>query len=1001
MAKAWPCLAALGCLGLLPAEDLSPLIRPNRHMAVIDTPHLHALVPADQIELLRGKIQRADAIYVHLAADAGYTITQPLTLWVSDDAETHNGFSTTVPVPLVQIELAPSLPRSGIFSGTDEFERTIIHEFTHHISNDRVYGLPRITSKIFGRVFPVDYLSLIVAYFTVPPHVTMPLFWHEGLAQWAETTYADPTSPWAGRGRDSLTHMVWRLDAAAGAIPEVGEWQSSYIRWPYGNRVYLYGAAYTRWLAGAYADRASLWRISDVQAHTWPFVFNRGSERLLNHSHGELLAQARADLLAEQQAQLAVIRSAPVTAVPRLTPVDTLVAAPAWLPDGSLLTAFSDPYDTSRLAIVDAQGGVRMTSAPAYNRGEARGLADGTAVYAEALGAAGNEWSRSRVVVRWPDGGTTGVPGERFLQPDLRHSQHPIHSSFGPPLELAAVHLLPGGHQELSLATWGASWLAPVPVWTTFPTQGRAWHPTFRPGHDELAWVETDHEGSRLVLAPLAAPEQRTVLIEVRGRLIHPSWTADGNSVFVCADHTGVANAYRLDVATPKILLPVTNVIGGITACVPSPDGRELALVSFDQHGPYLSRIANDPAGFATSVPPLTLAWPAPVTQNTAVSAGAAHVPTPMPPLADATAVPAEARGYWGVRELRFLFWTPSTVVTPYGGIGVQAIAADPLYTHQVLVGAGVGDYEHTAVGYAGYTWSPYVIGFRAATWRSEVAYADDIVTAQGNRYDYIENQTTVEGRAGWNLSGIERRISLSVALGATHYRGVDSAAEAYAGETVISSDPFTGNAHYAEALLGFSNTTEFPTSYSREDGPTLLASYRVSGYHGLGGDLDSKRLTALAAYTWSLFPHWGHQVVGGGYAGWSDQAGGTNLQSQFTIGGANHILSPRGYPKPIASGYYLVGFSGAYRLPLWRPFDHYGTTPFGLRQVTLEGFYDAAQVSSDRLHGNGDWFRSAGGELATDLEIWALRLAPGFGVAKQLDAKGDITVYIRLGYRW
>ena len=998
-------LAALSCLSSLAAEDLSPLIRPNRHMAVIDTPHLHALVPADQVELLRPKIQRADAIYVHLAADAGYTISKPLTLWISDDAETHNGFSTTVPVPLVEIELAPSLPRSGIFSGEDEFERTITHEFMHHISNDRVYGLQRVTGSIFGRVFPIDYLSLVVAYFTVPPHVTMPLFWHEGLAQWAETAYADPSSPWAGRGRDSLTHMMWRLDAEAGAIPEASDWRASYVRWPYGNRVYLYGIAYTRWLAGAYGDRASLWRISDGQAHTWPFVFNGGSQRVLGRSHAQLLAQARTDLLTEQQAQLAILRSTPVTAVPRLTPVDTLVAAPAWLADGTLLTAFADPYDTSRLATVDAQGKVHMTSATAYDRGEARSLSDGTAVYAEALGSAGNKWARSRVVVRWPDGGTSSVPGERLLQPDLRPAKAPVAGFTARPLQLAAVQLLPGGRQEIALATWGGSWSAPAQTWATFPTEGRAWHPTFRPGHEELAWVETDQRGSRLLLAPLADPQQRTVLLEVHGRLIQPSWTADGQSLFVCADHTGVANAYRVDVAQPKVLVPVTNVIGGVTACVPSPDGRELALVSFDQHGPYLSRIANDATRFATTVPTLTLAWPAPVATQPGAVDGPAQTPTPMPPRAEgqaaAAAIPAIERVYWGVRELRFLFWTPSTVVTPYGGIGVQAIAADPLYTHQVLVGAGVGNFEHSAVGYAGYTWSPYVIGFRASAWRSEVAYADDIVTAAGNRYNYIENQSTVEGRAGWNLAGRERRLNLSLALGTTHYRGVDSAAEAYAGQTVISPDPFIGNEHYAEALVGFSDTTEFPTSFSREDGPTLLASYRVSGYQGLGGDLESKRLTALAAYTWSLLPHWGHQVVGAGYAGWSDQTGGANLQSQFTIGGNAQTLSPRGYRDPVSSGYYLVGYSAAYRLPLWRPFANYGTTPFGLRQVTLEGFYDGAQVSSDHLHGNGDWFRSTGGELAADVEVWALRFAPGLGVAQQLDGKKDTVGYVRLGYRW
>ena len=988
----------MSCLTAAVAEDLSPLIRPNRHMAVIDTPHLHALVPADQVDLLRAKIQRADALYAHLAADAGYVITKPLTLWVSDDAESHNGFSTTVPVPLVQIELAPSLPRSGIFTGTDEFERTIAHELTHHISNDRVYGLQRVTSSIFGRVFPVDYLSLITAYFTVPPHVTMPLFWHEGLAQWAETTYADPTSPWAGRGRDSLTHLVWRLDADADAIPEPKDWRASYSRWPYGNRVYLYGLAYTRWLDGAFSDRASLWRISDVQAHTWPFIFDRGSEPLLQRNHAELLALAREALQKEQRGQLAILRSAPVTEVPRLTPVDTLVAAPAWLPDGTLLTAFTDPYDTSRLATVDAQGHVSLTWAASYDRGEARGLRDGTVVYAEALGSACNEWARSRVVVRWPDGATTTVPGERMLQPDIKR---PDGGKIDQSLKLAAVHLLPGGNQEIVTTQWGGSWWSDRPTWATFPTQGRAWHPTFRPGHDELAWVETDHDGSRLILAPIAKPERRTVLMQVRGRLVHPSWTSDGQSLFVCADHSGVPNAYRLDVATPMVLVPVTNVIGGVTACVPSPDGRELALVSFDRHGPYLCRIANDPQQFPKIIPQLTLAWPALNVREAGQIDGPVQSPTALPPAAAANAIPAVERGYWGVRELRFLLWTPSTLVTPYGGLGVQAIAADPLYTHQLLVGAGVGDYARSPVGYAGYTWSPYVIGFRASAWRSEVSYANDVITASGNTYNYVETQSTAEGRAGWNLGGSQRRISLSAALGTTYYRGVDSAAKEYENETVLSLPPFTSHENYAEAILGYADTTQFPTSYSREDGPTLLASYRISGTNGLGGDLERKKLTGLGAYTWSIFPHWGHQVVGGAYAGWSDQNGSSNLQSQFTIGGANLILNPRGYPDPVVSGYYLVGYSGAYRLPVWRPFDNYGTTPFGLRQVTLEGFFDAAQVSTDHLHGNGDWYRSTGGEIAADLEIWALRMAPGLGIAKQLDGKQATVGYLRLGYRW
>ena len=217
----------------------------------------------------------------------------------------------------------------------------------------------------------------------------------------------------------------------------------------------------------------------------------------------------------------------------------------------------------------------------------------------------------------------------------------------------------------------------------------------------------------------------------------------------------------------------------------------------------------------------------------------------------------------------------------------------------------------------------------------------------------------------------------------------------------MISVAPFTGNEKYAEATLGYADVTSFPTSFSRENGPTLLASYRVSGGNGLGGDLYRKRLVGVASYTWSIAPRWGHQVVGAAYAGWSDPDGATTLQGAFTIGGTATVLTPRGYPERLVSGYYLFGYSGAYRLPVWRPFANFGTTPFGVRQVTLEGFLDAAQVSTDHVHGNGEWYRSVGGELAVDLEIWALRLAPGFGVAHQIDGKEATTGYLRLGYRW
>ena len=989
----------LGCVaGLLTlalgayAADGEVEVKPNRRMAIIDTPHIHALVPAESAELLRLKVLQAEAIYVHLAANAGYTITGPLTLWISDDKDTHNGFSTVVSLPLVEIELAPSLPRSGIFDGNDEFVRTITHELTHHITNDRTYGFVHYTDMIFGRVFPTDYLSLITAYLTVPPHVTMPTFWHEGLAQWAETAYADPASPWAGRGRDSMTHLVWRLDAEANAIPEVQDWRDTYTRWPYGNRVYLYGLAYTRWLDAALGDRASLWRISDEQAHQWAFVFDSGTMDLTGLTHADLIHHARADLLTEQQAQLKIIHEVHTTELQRLTPEDDLVAAPGWLPDGSLLTAFTDPWGVDRLAIIDKDGHKDTTGAEAVSRGEVRTLPDGTAIYAEEIGVLGDRWARSRVIIRAKNGSLNVLDDERLLQPDIRGS--------APLYHVAALRLLPGGRHDIVLGTPHLRSLsAPIWEWKTFSTENRAWSPTFRPGHDELTWVETDAAGSRLMLAPLADPTQRTVLATVRGRIMHPSWTADGESVFLCADHTGVPNAYRLDFAHPETLIPVTNVTGAVTACVPSPDGKELALVAFDRHGPFLARIPNTPAAFPATVPSIELHWPAPVTRlrtPTRIS-GEAQSPTPVPALDPAAPVPEISR-YWGLKEMRFLFWSPTTLVTPQGGIGVEAMAADPLNTNQLQVAAGVGDEYGVAVGYANYTWAPYLIGLSVAAWRSEVTYYDEVTTANLDTYNYTETEGTVEARAGYQLLGRQRRIRANVALGTTKYAAVSESTAQYAGQTVISTAPFEGDERYVEYSLGYADTAFYPTSYTKEDGPSLIASYRNSG---MGGDLYRKVLAAAGSYTWSIFPTLGHQVVVGGEVGWSNPEEATTLQGVFSIGGKGNPFASPAYPERIVSGYYLLGYSTAYRLPVYRPFDNYGTTPFGFRQIVLEGWYDGSMVSTDEIHGNGDWYRAVGATLYADWQIWALNTDPGIGVGQQLDGNKDTVVFVQLGYRW
>ncbi|GDY12151.1 hypothetical protein LBMAG53_10290 [Planctomycetota bacterium] len=980
----------------------SALTAPGTSYAVIDTDHLRALVPREAAEQLRPVVARAEALYVHLAADAGFVIQERLTLWFSDDADSHNGFSTVIPRPLVNIQLAPALPESAIFTGHDELERTIIHELAHHISNDRnPLGFRRFLDRVFGRVLPFDPLSLVVFYLATPAHVTMPSFWHEGLAQWAETTYAPAESPWAGRGRDSLTHMIWRMDAAAGAVPPVSDWRPSYHHWPYGSRVYHYGLAYTRWLEAAYGRNLPFWALVEQQSHQWFLSFQSATKDTIGVRHQRLIDRARADLLTEQGKQLAILRSQPVTNTKRLTPVEATVAAPAWLPDGRLVAAINGRFDLPTQRTISADGQIDGTGRTAWSMGGIRGLPDGTCIYGETDGS-NDPWVHSRLHVLFPDGGSTTLPGERLLQPDLRRD--------GDTVQVVALQLQPGGITRLVQASGairngflGIGKRVDLGAWAAVPVEGRPWSPTFRPGTGELLWVETDAKGSRLVLAPLADPAKRTVLWTVKGRLLHPAWSADGSQLFVCADHTGVANAWRLDPAKPGVAVPVTNTLGGVLACVPSPDGKTLAILDHDRQGPFLARIANDPATWPPAVPEIDLAWPAPVAQDTAARPPLPErhpqpqLARPLPPPVEGVAGTEAPRPYWSLPNVRPLFWTPTTVATPEGGFGVAGYAADPLFKEVAAGGAGFGLAKGTPVGFAAWSSSALEwVQLAGAAWRTERAYGDQVVTADGQRHAYVERATGAQAAIGTGLAGFKRRWFGYVALGTEYSKQIPGLENDWDNQAVISAPRFSGREDYVEGVLAYDDTTFFPTSYAFEDGDTLIVKARHSD---MGGELDHNRLFGTATKVISTWPRLGQQLVLGGLVGVG--AGDPLPQGRFSIGGATGLGLPRGYNDLEATGDHALAWSAAYRFSVLPAFTWFGTTPFGFRQLIGEVFYDAAMVSEDHPGGHGKWYRSAGGELRAEWEIWLIRIAPGIGAAHLFQKHGEISPYFTLAFQW
>lgn len=954
-------------LAVLPALSAA-VVEPGVPMAVIEAPHVTAYAPQDQVDTLRPLIAWSDGVLAAMAKDAGLPLGQRLHLVFIDERDIHNGFSTQLPLPVVQIELAPSPPDSPIHAGEGHLQQTIIHEFAHHLSNNRnPVRFRQVLESIFGRVLPFDVLSTTLWYLSTPAHQTMPTFWHEGLAQWAETTYADPAGAWAGRGRDSLTRMVWRLDAAAGPIPPVDDWRSSHHRWPYGNRPYLYGLAYLRALTQAHPE-LSPWDLVKDTGH-WPFQFDGGARAQLGVGHAALIDRARLLLATEQEADLARLRQVPVLTTQRLTPLDSDVGAPIWLPDGRLLAAIDPPYRQEGLWAVDRAGGIERQTGSAWAMPNLRAITGGGWIRHEGTGRSRRGARRGELILTKSDGRDEVLPGERLVLPDAVRLDERTY-------RVVAIKLQPAAQQRLVLATIDPDQDDDAD-WQELPTHGRAWSPTFRPGGVELAWVETDTAGSRLVLAPVTDPAARRVLWQVPARILHPVWSADGAQVYCCSDLSGVANAYVLDVAEGGPARPVTHTIGGVIACVPSQDGRELAIVEHDRHGPHLAIIPADGTGLPRELPRLDDAWPQ--SRPLATTTPASELP------------PAEP--YRGLTAIRPRFWSPVTSVVPTGGYGVLGYAGDPLLTHEVLASLGLGDEEQTPVGQLAWTYSGWPIDVRARVMQGELASEDQIRTVDGRSFDYVEQLRDASLSAGWGLSGLGFRTLAYASVGITDREAVDDAEDRYEDLSRYGADPFEGQERYAEVLIGYDDRIFFPTSFAREAGVYGYVRYRHSG---LGGDLERDLVEGTVGSTIPIWRAGGHQLGVLVQAGWSDDEQ-EYLQSAFGLGGGWSQI-PRGYDDAEVLGPHFGAFSLAYRLPVWRPMRGYGTTPFVFRQLFLEGFYDQARISSDHSFGDGDWFRSAGAILSADLRFADIPLQPGFGLARQLDGDEEWALLLTVG---
>jgi Tol biopolymer transport system component len=200
----------------------------------------------------------------------------------------------------------------------------------------------------------------------------------------------------------------------------------------------------------------------------------------------------------------------------------------------------------------------------------------------------------------------------------LRYGMDAIYSpSWSPDGKRLAFVGLKQGHSSLYISDANGK-----NVQTVRSGRYAALDPTWSPDGTRLAFATDEGEGTdegKLIFGPLkiAVLDVETGRVTIppgqNGKNITPQWTADGRSLLFVSDRTGIANIYRMDLATGESVR-LTNLITGVSGLVPespalslSRSGNRLLFTAFAR-GSWDVYSVRDPEKFIQSPPVLETA---------------------------------------------------------------------------------------------------------------------------------------------------------------------------------------------------------------------------------------------------------------------------------------------------------------------------------------------------------------------------------------------------------
>ncbi|MCS7258925.1 MAG: hypothetical protein NZ601_06155, partial [candidate division WOR-3 bacterium] len=248
-----------------------------------------------------------------LTSFMGYAPYGKTNVIIGDFYDYPTGWATTFPQNTIFINLA--LPKELKVYYRNWLEHLILHEYTHILTMDMVFGLNKYSRKIFGRI--------------ITPNVLLPLFLTEGYAIYNETKFTKK-----GRLNSSYYQMIMRAKILDNKIFPLDKWVTYELaEFPGGETPYFYGGSFLYYLAEEYGEEKI---IKFVQNHSkgFPLFFNCYAKRIWQKNFFKLWHDFKIQTIKKYQSQINELQSKPLTPYQKLTTIGYYVNSPIYAPDG-------------------------------------------------------------------------------------------------------------------------------------------------------------------------------------------------------------------------------------------------------------------------------------------------------------------------------------------------------------------------------------------------------------------------------------------------------------------------------------------------------------------------------------------------------------------------------------------------------------------------------------------------------------------------------------------